>query len=71
MEFERWIPSGYKNLELKEFCRYNQKDYEIALLPNVKRRSYLIVMDDQSWLWMVRAVIVTLTIIGYNNNYIC
>jgi hypothetical protein len=29
MEFERSIPSGYKNLELKEFCLYHQKDYEL------------------------------------------
>ena len=28
MEFERSIPSGYKNLELKKFCLYHQKDYE-------------------------------------------
>jgi hypothetical protein len=29
MEFERSIPSGYKNLKLKEFCLYHQKDYEL------------------------------------------
>jgi hypothetical protein len=28
LEFERSIPSRYKNLELKKFCMYHQKDYE-------------------------------------------
>jgi len=28
LEFERSIPSRYKNLELKKFCLYHQKDYE-------------------------------------------
>jgi hypothetical protein len=27
MEFERSIPSGYRDLELKVFCLYHQKDY--------------------------------------------
>ena len=29
MEFERSIPSRYKDLELKKFCLYHQKDYEL------------------------------------------
>jgi hypothetical protein len=29
MEFERSIPARYKNLELKKFCLYHQKDYEL------------------------------------------
>ena len=29
MEFERSIPSGYRDLELKAFCLYHQKDYEL------------------------------------------
>jgi hypothetical protein len=28
LEYERSIPSRYKDLELKEFCLYHQKDYE-------------------------------------------
>jgi hypothetical protein len=28
LEYERSIPSRYKDLELKKFCLYNQKDYE-------------------------------------------
>jgi hypothetical protein len=27
-EYERSIPSSYKNLELKQFCLHHQKDYE-------------------------------------------
>ncbi|HEY7078339.1 MAG TPA: hypothetical protein VH500_01480 [Nitrososphaeraceae archaeon] len=29
IEFERSIPARYKNLELKKFCLYHQKDYEL------------------------------------------
>ena len=28
LEYERSIPSSYKDLELKKFCLYHQKDYE-------------------------------------------
>jgi hypothetical protein len=28
MEFERSIPGRYKNLEIRKFCLYHQKDYE-------------------------------------------
>jgi hypothetical protein len=29
LEYERSIPSSYKDLELKKFCLYHQKDYEL------------------------------------------
>jgi hypothetical protein len=29
MEFEKSIPARYRNLELKKFCLYHQKDYEL------------------------------------------
>jgi hypothetical protein len=29
MEFEKSIPARYRNLELKKFCMYHQKDYEL------------------------------------------
>jgi hypothetical protein len=56
MEYEKSIPSRYKDLELKEFCLYHQKDYEL----HFSRRQKAQLLDSHG-----RSILV---MDGNNNN---
>ena len=58
LEYERSIPSSYKDLELKKFCLYHQKDYE-SHFKSTRQKAQLLDCHGRSILIMD----------GNNNNY--
>jgi hypothetical protein len=51
LEYERSIPSSYKDLELKKFCLYHQKDYE-SHFKSTRQKAQLLDCHGQSILIM-------------------
>jgi hypothetical protein len=51
LEYERSIPSSYKDLELKKFCLYHQKDYE-SHFKSTRQKAQLLDCHGRSILFM-------------------
>ncbi|HEY7079955.1 MAG TPA: hypothetical protein VH500_09655 [Nitrososphaeraceae archaeon] len=51
MEFEKSIPFGYRDLQLKEFCLYHQRDYELHFASK-RQKAQLLDCHSQSILNM-------------------